>query len=330
MRGIWLREFAPVEKQEIAEIPKITPGAHEVLVEIHAIGVNLPDNLMLEGKYQVRPQVPFVPGRDASGVVREVGESVRRVKPGDRVAIQVQKGAFATHAVAPEGRVFPIPDKMSFVDAAASVTSYNTAYVACVIRAQVKPEQTAIVTGAAGGVGLACIQVLKALGVRRIIAAVSTEAKERLALESGADVCVSSRSDNLREEFRDRIFAVNEGKPVDTGFDTVGGELFDAALRALAFDGKMIVIGFASGVIPAPRVHSLLYKNLSIIGAPLDIHFAERPALMQQGVAQVHQWYLDGKIKPQVTLVLPFERFKEAFIGLRTRSVEGKIVLQVK
>lgn len=329
MRGILLKEFAPVEQQEITDIPDLRPAEQEVLVEIHAVGVNLPDNLMLEGKYQTRPPLPFVPGRDAAGIVREIGKSVTKVKPGDRVAIQVQKGAFATHALAPEPRVFPIPAKMIFTEAAALLTSYNTAYVATVIRAQVKAGQTAVVTGAAGGVGLACVQVLKALGVR-VIAAVSTEAKERLALDSGADECIPSVLDNLREQFKERVFAANNGKPVDAVFDTVGGELFDAALRTLAFDGKMIVIGFASTAIPAPRLHTLLYKNLSIIGAPLDIHFAERPGLMQQGVAQIHQWYLEGKVRPQVTKVLPFEQFKEAFIGLRTRSVEGKVVLAVK
>jgi NADPH2:quinone reductase len=329
MRGILLREFGPVEKQEITELPEPQPAEREVLVEIHAIGVNLPDNLMLEGKYQVRPELPFVPGRDAAGIVRKTGSKVTRVKPGDRVAIQVQKGAFATHAIAPEARVFPIPEKMSFVDAAALVTSYNTAYVAAVIRAQVKAGQSAVVTGAAGGVGLALVQLLKALGVK-VIAAVSTEAKERLARESGADQCVPSVMDNLRDDFKERVFAANGGKPVDVVFDTVGGELFEAALRALGFDGKMIVIGFASTVIPAPRVHTLLYKNLSIIGAPLDIHFAERPAQMQEGVAQIHRWYLEGKVRPQVTQVLPFERFKDAFIAFRTRKAEGKIVLAVK
>jgi NADPH:quinone reductase len=326
MRALVVHEFGPLESHRIEDAPPPKIGDQDALVEVHAIGLNFPDTLMLQGKYQTRPDRPFIPGRDAAGVVLATGPKVTRVRKGDRVIVQVPIGAFAEELAAPEARCFVMPAKMDFVSGAGMVTIYNTAYVAVVIRGKVKPGETALITGASGGVGLAAIQVAKAKGAR-VFAGVTSQDKGQVALASGADEVIDLSAPDLRENLRQQIFALTEGRGVDAVFDPVGGDVFDAALRALAYAGRMVIIGFASGRIPEIKGHYVLLKNISIIGAPLDIHFKMEPAVMDAAVADLFRMYEKGEIKPEIMATFPLEQIQEAMDLILGRKVKGKIVL---
>jgi NADPH2:quinone reductase len=328
MRALVVEEFGPIESHRFHDWPEPEPAANEVLIDIKAIGLNFPDALMLQGKYQKRPDPPFVPGRDAAGIVRRVGAGVARFKPGDRVVCQVFTGAFAERVAAPEKRCFPLAEGIDFEAAAAMMTVFNTAYVAVHLRAKAQQGQWAAVTGAAGGVGLAVLQLLKAVGARSI-AIVSSEDKARLARESGADRVILTKRENPKDQIYTEIMAATADRGIDLVFETVGGEMFANTLRTLAFDGKMIVIGFASGEIPSAKANYLLYRNLSVIGAPLDIQFDHEYDKMVAGVRLVQDLYQQGKVKPNIMQVLPLDKLADAFALITGREVRGKVVLKV-
>lgn len=326
MRALVVREFGPLRDHRVEEWADPRVGEREVLIDVKAIGLNFPDTLMLQGKYQTRPDRPFVPGRDASGIVAAVGPKVTRVKVGDRVMAQVTTGAFAEKLAAPEARCFRMPDSMDFVTGAGMVTIYNTAYVAVVIRGQVKPGETVLVTGASGGVGLAAVQLAKAKGAR-VLAGVTSKDKGEVALASGAEALIDLAAPNLRESLRDQVFALTEGRGVDAVFDPVGGDVFDAALRAVGYAGRMVIIGFASGRIPEAKGHYILLKNIAVIGAPLDIHFKMQPDTMDAAVANMFRMFEKGEIKPEIMATYPLEDIHTAMDLIVARKVKGKIVV---
>jgi NADPH2:quinone reductase len=326
MRALLVREFGPLHSHKIEEVAEPAVGPHDVLIDVRAIGLNFPDTLMLQGKYQTRPDRPFVPGRDAAGIVLTTGKQVTRVKTGDRVIAQVTFGAFADKLSAPEARCFVMPAKMDFVAGAGMVTIYNTAYVAVVIRGEIKSGQTVLVTGASGGVGLAAIQIAKAKGAR-VLAGVTSSDKGDVARASGADEIIDLTKPDLRESLREQVFAVTEGRGVDAVFDPVGGDVFDASMRALAYAGRIVVIGFASGRIPDVKANYLLMKNLAVFGAPLDIHFKMEPAVMDAAVADIFRMYEQGKIKPEIMATFPLTKIHDAMDLIVGRKVKGKIVL---
>jgi NADPH2:quinone reductase len=326
MRGLVVHEFGPLHSHRVEELADPKIGARDVLIDVKAIGLNFPDTLMLQGKYQTRPDRPFVPGRDASGVVLAVGTSVTRVRTGDRVIAQVATGAFAEKLAAPEARCFRMPDSMDFVIGAGMVTIYNTAYVAVVIRGQVKPGETVLVTGASGGVGLAAVQIARAQGAR-VLAGVTSKDKGQVALASGAEALIDLAAPDLRESLREQVFALTDGRGADAVFDPVGGDVFDAALRAVAYAGRMVIIGFASGRIPEVKGHYVLLKNISVIGAPLDIHFKMQPELMDAAVADLFRLYEKGEIKPEIMATYPLNDIHKAMDLIVGRKVRGKIVL---
>lgn len=328
MRALVVEEFGPIESHKFKDLP--TPEARngEVLIDVKAIGLNFPDALMLQGKYQKRPDRPFVPGRDAAGIVRKVGAGVTRFKAGDRVICQVFTGAFAEMVSAPEKRCFAMLEGVDFESAAAMVTVFNTAYVAVHMRAKALPGQTALVTGAAGGVGLAALQLLKAIGAKTI-AVVSSKEKAKLVQENGAERVILTNVDDPKEYLYSEVMRATGDKGVDLAFETVGGEMFANTFRTMAFDGKLIVIGFASGEIPSVKTNYLLYRNLSVIGAPLDIQFDYEYDKMVQGVKLVQDLYLKGQVKPNIMKTLPLEKLAEAFALITGREVRGKVVLKV-
>jgi NADPH2:quinone reductase len=334
MRAVVIHEFGPIENHKVEEWPDPTIGHDEVLIETRAIGINYPDALMLRGLYQKRAPVPFVPGRDMAGVVREVGSEVTRCKPGDRVVAQVFTGAFGELTAAPQKRCFPLPDDMPFEAAAAMITPFNTAWIAVDVRGQVKEGETVMVTGAAGGVGLAAIQFLKARGAR-VLAAVSTPEKGKLAMDNGADAVVDTNASDLRK-LKDHLKAqvaeitgAKEGRGCDVVIEAVGGDLFEASMRVLNFGGRLVIVGFAGGTIPAPKANYLLYNNISIIGAPLDIRFEEAYDQIEAAVAETGRLYVAGKAKPNITATMPLDDFQEAFDAMIGRQMMGKIVLTV-
>lgn len=326
MRAVVVHEFGPIHSQQIEEWPEPKIGDHDVLIDVKAIGLNYPDTLMLQGKYQTRPERPFVPGRDASGVVLAIGSKVTRVKKGDRVIAQVATGAFAERLAAPEARCFKMPESMDFVTGAGMVTVYNTAYVAVIIRGQVKSGETVLVTGASGGVGLAAVQIARAKGAR-VLAGVTSKEKGQIALTSGAEALIDLSAPDLRESLRDQVFSLTNNRGVNAAIDPVGGDVFDAALRAVGYAGRMVIVGFASGRIPEVKGHYILLKNISIVGAPLDIHFKMQPDVMDAAVADLFRMFERREIKPEIMATYPLSDIHKAMDLIVERKVKGKLVL---
>lgn len=326
MRGVIVNEFGPLETHGIGEVANPKPGPGEVLVDVHAIGVNFPDTLMMQGLYQSKPERPFVPGRDAAGIVAAVGDKVTRVKPGDRVSCLIPLGAYAEQLVAPESRCFPLPDEIDFVTGAGMTTVYQTAYVALMVRGQYQPGETVLVLGASGGVGLAAVQIAKAKGAT-IIAADISEEKLALAKAHGADFTIDLATDNLREDLRRQVFAATDGRGVDIVLDPVGGDVFDAAIRTLAFAGRIVVIGFAAGRIPEAKAGYFNVKNLTMAGMSLDLHFQFMPEIMEKVVADIFDMCVKGRIKPEITATYPLEDFQKALSMFGERKSMGKMVL---
>jgi len=335
MRAVVVHEFGPIVSHAIEDWPDPEIGPDQVLIESHAVGINFPDALMLQGKYQKRPPLPFVPGRDLAGIVKAVGSDVTRCKSGDRVAAQVFTGAFGELVAAPERRCFVIPQSFDFGAAAAMMTPFNTAWVAVEIRGAIKAGETVMITGAAGGVGLAAIQLCKARGAT-VLAAVSTPDKGELAIANGADVIIDTNApdpDTLKRHLKAQVAEATggaEGRGCDAVIDTVGGDLFDASLRVLRFAGRLLIVGFAGGGIPAAKANYLLYNNISVMGAPLDIHFEQAFPEIERGVAEVARLYEAGKLKPNITATLPFDDFQQAFALLTGRQLKGKVVLAMR
>lgn len=331
MHGYLLETYGPPLSHAAKHLPDPQPGPGEVLILNEAIGLNYPDALMVQGKYQKRPEPPFVPGRDCAGTVLAVGEGVKGFAPGDKVVAQVFSGAFADRVLAPENRVFARPAAVSPVDAAGAMTVFNTAYVAVAIRAGVKAGDRVVVTGAAGGVGAAAVQLAANLGAH-VVGIVSSEEKADLVRRSGAEqalIITDREEEPLKNAFKARVrTAWGDDRGADVIIDTVGGTMFQAGLRALGFAGRLVIVGFASGDIPAAKANYLLYNNLTVMGAPLDIHFDEALDRLREGTA----WWLgllaEGKARANVTAVLPFDKLMQGLQDILDRKVAGKLVVE--
>ena len=326
MRAVVVHEFGPIDSHRIEDIPDPEIGDGEVLIDVHAIGVNFPDTLMVQGRYQTRPERPFVPGRDAAGIVAAVGRGVTRCKPGDRVMAQVTYGAYAERLAAPQARCFVLPDGLDMITAAGMVTTYNTAYVAVVVRGAVKAGETVLITGASGGVGLAMTEIAKARGARVLAGATSRE-KGGLAMRHGADHWIDLSVANLHDGLRDQVAAVTGDRLCDAVFEVVGGQVFDAAMRCVGYRGRMVIVGFATLDISMPKGHHILLKNISVIGAPLDIHFRMEPATMDAAVADLFAMYARGEIRPEIMPPYRLEDVQEALALFGTGNIAGRVVL---
>jgi NADPH2:quinone reductase len=329
MRGLVVREFGPLDSHKIEELPTPALADDAVLIDVHAIGLNFPDTLMLQGKYQTRPERPFVAGRDAAGVVRAVGRAVTRCRPGDRVSAQVAWGAFAEQLAAPQSRVFVLPHDIDFATAAGMVTIYNTAYVAVFTRGNVQPGETVFVTGASGGVGLAMVELAKVRGAT-VLAGATSRDKGKICKAHGADHWIDLSVADLHEGVRAQVAAITGDKLCNAVFDVVGGKVFDAAMRCVGYKGRMVIVGFATMNISMPKGHHILLKNISVIGAPLDIHFKMEPELMNRAVADLFALYRQKKIRPEITKKLPLDGIHTALDDIASRRVVGKIVLTTR
>jgi len=328
MRAFHVRAYGLLDSHCVEEIASPgMPGPNEVLIRTHAIALNFPDLLMLQGKYQVRHETPFVPGRDAAGVITAVGAGVSRLREGDHVMCQVAFGAWAEEIIAPAARCYAMPSSASFAAAAAMITPYNTAYVALAVRGKLQPGEVALVTGASGSVGTALIQLARSMGAF-VVATVSSEHKADYVRSLGADSVIVTAGLDLKRGIREGVLAATAGREANVVCDTVGGELFAAGLRALGFDGRMIVIGFAGAQIPEVRVNYLLMRNLAVLGAPLDVHFDERPELMRLGINLIGEYYSAGSLRPTIRSVLPFERFPDALQQAADASTPGRVVVE--
>jgi NADPH2:quinone reductase len=326
MRAVLVRAHGPYDSPRVEEIPELVPREGEVILEARAIGVNYPDLLVIEGKYQTLPPRPFSPGKEMTGVVRAVGIGVTSCKLGDHALALIEHGAYAEQVRAPENQVFVLPDSMPFSDGAALGLAYQTAHFALIDRGQYRLGETVLVTGATGGVGLAAIQVAKALGAT-VLAAVSGPHRAELARANGADHIIDLSLRELRESLRRQIYAVTGKRGVDVVIELVGGDVFDAAMRALAWRGRMVVVGFASGRIPEMKANYLLVKNIAVSGLQVSDYRDRDPAWMRRVQVELFDLYLAGKIKPHIAATYPLSRFAEALARFGHRDVVGKLIL---
>ena len=329
MRALVVRQHGPLETLKIETCPDPQPGPDEVLIEVHAASVNFPDLLVIGGTYQNLPPTPFVPGKDLAGPVAAVGANVTDLKPGDRVMALIEYGAFAECAIAPHRNCHRLPAAMSYAEGAAMGLSYLTAHFALVERAGLKPGEVVLVTGAAGGVGLAAVQIAKALGAT-VVAAVSSEAQAALARAAGADHVVFTEVPNLRENFRRQVFAVVGERGVDIIIDPVGGDIFDAGLRAIAWCGRLVIVGFAAGRIPEVKTGYLLVKNISLIGLQSSDYRDREPEKVRRVQQELFALYEQGKLKPHVMASYRLDAYREALAAVRDRKVLGKVVLEIR
>lgn len=326
MKALLVREFGALDTLALEECASPRPGAGEVLIDIHAASVNFPDLLVIQGKYQVLPPLPFSPGKECAGVVNAVGPGVAQFMPGDRVIAQIEYGAYAQQVVAGAANCHVIPAPMSFPEAAAMWLTYMTAHFALVERAALKAGEIVLVTGAAGGVGSATVQIAKALGAT-VLAAVSSHDKAAAARAGGADHIVDTNVPNLRDALREQVHAAVGKRGVDVVVDSVGGDVFDACLRAIAWCGRLVVVGFAGGRIPEIKAGHILVKNISVIGLQFSDYRDRQPQKCFAAREQLFDLYNAGKLKPHVMATFPLARYMEALALVRDRKVIGKVVL---
>ncbi len=319
----WLcTEPTGVDALTWTEQPTPSPRAGEVLIEIKAASLNFPDLLIVQNKYQMKPPLPFVPGSEYAGVVQAVGEGVTHLHPGQSVACLSGTGGFATHVLAPAALCMPLPDGFSHVDAAAFIMIYATSHHALIDRAQLQAGETVLVLGAAGGVGTAAIQIAKARGAR-VIAAASTDEKCSLCLSIGADAVINYAQENLREALK----ALTDGRGPDVIYDPVGGEYAEPAFRSIAWRGRYLVVGFASGPIPSLPLNLPLLKGASLVGVFWGDFAKREPKANAAMMQELATWYAEGKVKPVIDRTMPMSQLKAAYEHMGSRGVMGKLVM---
>lgn len=322
MKAVLCKQYGPASDLVVEEVPSLKAGEGQVLIAVHACGVNFPDTLIIEGKYQFKPELPFSPGAEVAGVVKEVGPGVARFKSGDRVIAATTWGGYAQEALAQVERVIRMPEGMGFETAAAFLLTYGTSHHALKDRGELKPGETVLVLGAAGGVGLAAVEIAKAMGAR-VIAAASTDEKLAVCREHGADETINYSTEDLRE----RLKAMTSGRGVDVVYDPVGGQLSEAALRSMAWRGRFLVIGFAAGDIPKVPLNLPLLKGCSIVGVFLGGFMRAEPERSESELRELVAWIGEGKLHPRVHAVYPLERAADALHDVTSRKVIGKVVL---
>jgi NADPH2:quinone reductase len=323
MRAVLCRAFGPPESLVVAEQPAPALGAGQVRIKVAAAGLNFADTLIVQGRYQVKPPLPFTPGFEAAGTILEAAPDVSGLARGERVIAVPDQGCFAEEVVCPAAVVVKLPDAMDFATGAAFPVAYGTAHAALDFRARLQPGETLLVLGAAGGVGLAAVEIGKAMGAT-VIAAARGKAKLELARAHGADHVVDYEEENLRVAVRNRI-----GRGVDVVFDPVGGELFDVALRLLEWEGRLVVIGFAAGAIPQAPANILLIKNVAVLGLYWGQYWKKQPARVRASFAQLFAWWRDGRLKPEVSGRYKLKEVAAALAELIHRRATGKLVLEM-
>lgn len=322
MRAVVVDRFMSPEALRVREQAEPRVGAGELSIAVRAAGCNFSDLLMLKGEYQVKPPFPFVPGSEVAGVVREAGAGASGFAAGDRVIARCGTGGFAELAVARAEAAVRLPEKVSFEAGAALSTVYPTSYAALVWRAALAPGETVLVHAAAGGVGLAAVQIARALGAR-VIATAGGTSKCEVARRAGAEVVVDYRA----EDFVPRVLEATDGRGVDVVYDSVGGDTTDRSLRCIAWNGRLLVIGFASGEIPSVKLNRVMLKNISLVGLHWSAYPEREPARVVECFAGLFALIERGAIEPLVSARYPLERAGEALVALGARETVGKIVL---
>jgi len=324
MKAIVCNETGALGNLTLQESVNPEPGKGEILLDVKAAGINFPDLLTVQGKYQFKPPLPFTPGTEVAGIVAAVGEGVTRRKVGDKVIATLQIGAFAEQCVASEHSVYEMAQSMSFEHGAGFSITYGTSYYALKQRANIQPGETLLVLGAAGGVGIATIQIAKAMGAT-VIAAASSEEKLDFACQAGADMRINYSTENLKE----RVKELTKGKGVDVVYDPVGGDYSEQAFRSIAWDGRFLVIGFASGPIPAMPLNLALLKGASLVGVFWGAWAARCPQESQQNFKELIDMVDSGTFTPLVTEVYSLNDYQAAFASISERRAKGKVILSM-
>ena len=320
MRALVCETLGPVTSHQVQEIPDPVPGKHQVAIRVHACGVNFADTLIVQGKYQERPELPFVPGSEVAGEVIALGEGVKGIALGQRVMALTSVGGFAEIALASADTLIPLPDGIDFADAAAFTVAYGTSHVALETRAQLKAGETLIINGASGGVGLTALEIGKMMGAT-VIGLASTEEKRALVAERGADHVF----DVADPELRDKVKALGGA---DVGYDVVGGEAFNTMLRCMKFEGRLLTVGFASGEIPQVPANLLLVKNISVVGVYWGSYARNNPSVLMKSLVQLTQWLKDGQLRPHVSAVYSLDEATKGLEALASRQSVGKVVIK--
>ena len=325
MRAVICRSFDGIEALEFGELPEPVAGPGQVLVDVHAAALSFMDTLMVAGRYQMKPALPFVPGSDAAGVVLAVGEGVRYVRVGDRVACSHWHGGMAERMLAPESAVVKLPDSVGFDVGSTVRYAYGTARYALATRAQLRAGETVFVSGAAGGVGMAAVDLARQMGAT-VIAGTSSAARGEVARQQGAAHTI----DYSCEPVRERLLELTQGRGVDVYFDNVGGALFGAVSRALAWGGRILPIGFTSGEVPSLAMNLPLLKNYSVVGCYWGAWVERQPHSSRAADEQTFAAVAQGSLRPQVSDVLPMPSFADGLQRLARRQLTGRLVLRVK
>jgi NADPH2:quinone reductase len=322
MRAVVCKEYGPPERLVVEEVAPLIAGPGQAVVAVKAAGVNFPDSLIIEGKYQFKPAPPFTPGGEIAGVVKQVGEGVTEVKVGDRVVALAPYGGYAEEMLVAPAQLVPMPDGLDFVPAACALTVYGTTQYALADRARLQPGETLLVLGAAGGVGLAAIELGKLLGAR-VIAAASSPEKLATCRAAGADAVI----DYAHEDLKTRLKQLTSGNGADVIYDPVGGPYTEPALRGIAWNGRLLVIGFAAGEIPKIPINLTLLKGCAIVGVFWGSFLMREPAKSRAMHAELLTFIRDGKLKPHIHATYPLERAAEALAEVTARRVQGKVAL---
>jgi len=322
MRAVLCKEWGSPQKLVIDDVPAPPLRDGAVRIQVHAAGVNFADLLLIAGQYQEKPAFPFIPGAEAAGVIMETGAGVIGLKPGDRIMALTGLCAFAEEAVVDAARVLPIPESMSFPFAAAFPVAYGTSHGALEWRARLQPGEWLLVTGAAGGVGLTAVEIGKAMGARVIACAGSPE-KLAIAKEHGAEHLI----DYSREDLRERVKAITGGRGADVIYDPVGGDVFDASLRCIAWGGRIVIVGFAAGRVSQIPANIALVKNIDVIGFYWGSYQSHKPELLRSSFGQLFRWFGEGKLHPHVSQQLALGQAPAALELLQQRKSTGKVVL---
>jgi NADPH2:quinone reductase len=324
VKAVLCRSYGPPESLVVEDVRPPTPRRGEAVISVKAAGVNFPDVLIIQNKYQVKPPLPFSPGSEAAGVVTAIGDGVDHVKIGDRVMAITGYGAFAEEIAVDAARLLPIPDGMDFATAAGFGLTYATSDHALRDRGALQTGETLLVLGAAGGVGIAAIEIGKALGAR-VIAGASSADKLAVCRAHGADETIDYATEDLRE----RLKALTAGHGPDVVYDPVGGPYTEPALRSIAWRGRLLVVGFAAGEIPRIPLNLTLLKGCSIVGVYWGEFSRREPQRFAESMRQLARWFADGKLKPHISSVFPLDRAADALTLMAERKVKGKVVLAV-
>lgn len=326
MRAVIVDEFGPIENVRLGSLPDPVPQQGQVLVRVHASTVNFVDQLVIGGKYQFLPKPPFVPGKGPAGVVVGLGEGVTRLKVGDRVLAMAELGGYAELVAIDASQCYKLTPSMSFADAASTAVAYDTAWFALKDRARCEPGDKVLVLGATGAVGIGAIQIAKAMGAF-VMAGVSSLDKIPMVKDAGADAIVDLTKAELRDSLRAQVHDFTKGAGADVILDPLGGDIFDAAIRALAWRGRLVVIGFAAGRIPTIKANYLLVKNIEVTGLQVSDYRKKRPDQVEECYRELFSWFEQGKLKSPPMHTYPLENFREALRAIGDRKAQGRVML---